>query len=328
MPRRIAFLIYPDFQLLDAAGPIAAFEIAGRIRPGSYELKVIATKAGAVRSSCGAQLLASALPKPDTIDTLIVCGGDGSRAARDCARTRRFIQACDARCQRLASVCSGAFLTAGAGLLDGRTVTTHWSCSEEFARAFPKVHLDADRIFVRAGRYWSSAGITAGIDLSLALIGENLGEKVARRTAQHLVVYHRRPGGQSQFSALLEMSGTQGRFAALFEFMRTNLAHELPIEALAAQACMSPRHFARAFHKEIGVTPAKAVERLRADAARAILESGTRSVQQVAMDTGFNDPERMRRAFVRLFGAAPSALRRAHALPRPQSLTGNASRPA
>ena len=133
-------------------------------------------------------------------------------------------KSCAARAQRLASVCSGAFLLAGAGLLDGRTATTHWSCSEEFRAAFPQVRLDPDRIFVRAGRYWSSAGITAGIDLSLALIGEDLGEKVARRTAQHLVVYHRRPGGQSQFSALLEMRGTQGRFAALFEFMRANLA--------------------------------------------------------------------------------------------------------
>jgi transcriptional regulator GlxA family with amidase domain len=327
MPRRIAVLIYPDFQLLDAAGPIAAFEIAGRMRPGAYELKIIAVRPGAVRSSSGAQLTAQGLPRPESIDTLIVCGGDGARAATGCARTRGFIRSCATNSQRLASVCSGAFLLAGAGILDGRTATTHWSCSEEFRAAFPRVHLDADRIFVRAGRYWSSAGITAGIDLSLALIGENLGEKVARRTAQHLVVYHRRPGGQSQFSALLEMRGTQGRFAALFEFMRANLSCPLPIEALAAQACMSPRHFARAFRHETGVTPAKAVERLRADAARAILESGTRSVQQVAMDTGFNDPERMRRAFGRLFGAAPSALRRAQAPPH-HNLTGNASRPA
>ncbi len=212
--------------------------------------------------------------------------------------------------------------------LDGRAATTHWSCSEEFRQRFPAVQLDADRIYVRAGRYWSSAGITAGIDLSLALIGEDLGEKVARRTAQHLVVYHRRPGGQSQFSALLEMRGTQGRFAELFEFMRANLAGELSIEALAERACMSPRHFARAFREETGVTPAKAVERLRADVARAILESGARSVQQVAFDAGFNDPERMRRAFIRLFGAAPSALRRARAPRALHSLTGNASRPA
>jgi transcriptional regulator GlxA family with amidase domain len=328
MPRRIAFLIYPDFQLLDAAGPVAAFEIAGRIRGGAYELKVVAAKPGPVRSGSGARLLAQGLPRPASIDTLIVCGGDGARAAMGCARTRRFIQACDASSQRIASVCSGAFLLAAAGLLDGRTATTHWSCSEEFRTAFPQVHLDADRIFVRAGRYWSSAGITAGIDLSLALIGEDLGEPVARRTAQHLVVYHRRPGGQSQFSALLEMRGTQGRFAPLFEFMRANLSGALTIEALARQACMSPRHFARAFHQETGVTPAKAVERLRADAARAILESGTRSVQQVALDTGFNDPERMRRAFIRLFGAAPSALRRTRAPAAVQSLTGNASRPA
>ncbi|HEY2808317.1 MAG TPA: helix-turn-helix domain-containing protein [Steroidobacteraceae bacterium] len=328
MPRRIAFLIFPDFQLLDAAGPIAAFEIAGRIRPAAYELKVIAVRAGAVRSGSGAQLLAQGLPRAESIDTLVVCGGEGARAAAYCARTQRFIRACDAGARRLASVCSGAFLLAAAGLLDGRAATTHWSCSEEFRQCFPAVRLDADRIFVRAGRYWSSAGITAGIDLSLALIGEDLGEQVARRTAQHLVVYHRRPGGQSQFSALLEMRGTQGRFAPLFEFMRANLAAGLGIEALAARACMSPRHFARAFVEETGVTPAKAVERLRADVARALLESGTRSVQQVAADAGFHDPERMRRAFIRLFGAAPSALRRAQAPRSVHSLTGNASRPA
>ena len=173
------------------------------------------------------------------------------------------------------------------------------------------MRLDPDRIFVREGRLWTSAGITAGIDLSLALIGEDLGEAVARRTAQHLVVYHRRPGGQSQFSALLEMESSQGRFAALFDHLRTHLAAPLTVERLAARACMSPRHFARAFHEETGVTPAKAVERLRADAARAMLESGARSVQAVAEHCGFHDPERMRRAFLRLFGAPPSAMKRA-----------------
>jgi transcriptional regulator GlxA family with amidase domain len=328
MPRRIAILIYPGFQLLDAAGPVSAFEIAGRLRPGAYELKVIAVSPGAVSSSAGAALIGAGLPRPQSIDTLVVAGGDGARAAAACPRTRRFVQACATHAQRVTSVCSGAFVLAAAGLLDGRTATTHWSCSEEFRRAFPRVRLEPDRIFVRDGGYWTSAGISAGIDLSLALIGENLGEPVARRTAQHLVVYHRRPGGQSQFSALLELSETQGRFTELFAFMRANLARALPIEALAARACMSPRHFARAFRQETGITPAKAVERLRADAARAILESGTRSVQQVAQDTGFNNPERMRRAFLRLFAAAPSALRRGVRARQPQSFTGNASRPA
>lgn len=309
-PRRIAFLIFPRFQLLDAAGPISAFEIAGRIRPGAYELEVIAVQPGPIASSSGATLEARALPRAAAVDTLMVAGGYGTRAALECPRTRRFVHACARRARRVASVCSGSFVLAAAGLLDGRTATTHWSCTEEFRQRFPGVRLEPDRIFVHEGRFWTSAGITAGIDLALALIGEDLGEAVARRTAQHLVVYHRRPGGQSQFSALLEMERPQGRFAPLLEFMRAELATPLTVERLAARACMSPRHFARAFGAELGITPAKAVERVRADAARAMLESGARSVQEVARRCGFDDPERMRRAFRRLFGAPPSSLRR------------------
>src|SRR3984885_740132 len=332
MPRHIAFLVFPRFQLLDATGPIAAFETAARLCPGSYQLCFIAERPGPVASSSGATLAAVRLGRPAAIDSPVVAGGDGARAALGSARLRRFIQACHGQSRRVTSVCSGSFLLAGAGLLDGRSATTHWSCSEEFRQLFPRVRLDPDRIFVREGRIWTSAGITAGIDLSLALVGEDLGETVARRTAQHLVVYHRRPGGQSQFSALLEMESCAGRFAALFEFMRSHLCGELGVARLAARACMSPRHFARAFHAETGVTPAKAVERLRAEAARAMLESGARQVQEVAALSGFRDPEGMPRAFLRLFGASPSALKRASGAkdaPRvPQILTGNASRPA
>jgi transcriptional regulator GlxA family with amidase domain len=315
MSRRIAFLIFPDFQILDAAGPLSAFEIAGRLAAGAYELRVIAARAGAVRSSCGASLNAGALPRAAGIDTLIVAGGEGTRAALRCERTLRFVRSCAAQARRVTSVCSGSFVLAAAGLLDGCTATTHWSATQRFRRAFPQVTLEPDRIFVRAGRYWTSAGITAGIDLSLALIEEDLGEAVARLTAQHLVVYHRRPGGQSQFSALLEMPGAGGRFAPLLEYVRTHLAEPLSVAELAGHACMSPRHFTRAFHAANGVTPAKAVERLRAEAARALLDSDARSVQEVARRCGFNDPERMRRAFVRLFGASPSALRRRRPAP-------------
>ncbi len=310
MPRRIALLIFPRFQLLDAAGPIAAFELAARMRPGTYSLQVIARSPGAIASSSGVTLGAGAFGRARDIDTLIVAGGEGVRETLACERTRRFVRACAERARRVASVCSGSFLLAAAGLLDGRTATTHWSCTEEFRQRFPHVQLDPDRIFVRAERFWTSAGITAGIDLALALIGEDLGESIARRTAQQLVVYHRRPGGQSQFSALLELESVGGRFAALLEFMRAHLAGELGVEQLAARACMSPRNFARSFHRETGVTPAKAVERLRADAARAMLDSGARSMQEVAQCCGFGDSERMRRAFLRLFGTPPSALKR------------------
>lgn len=335
MARRIAFLIFPDFQILDAAGPISAFEIAGRICPGAYQLRVIAARAGAVASSSGARLSAEGLPRAAGIDTLVVAGGDGTRSALRCARTLRFIRGCAVRARRVTSVCSGSFLLAAAGLLEGCTATTHWSATERFRRAFPGVNLEPDRIFVRAGNVWTSAGITAGIDLALALIEEDCGAAVARLTAQHLVVYHRRPGGQSQFSALLEMKSAQGRFAPQLEYMRTHLAQPLSVEELAGHACMSARHFARRFHQENGLTPAKAVERMRAEAARALLESGARSVQEVAATCGFGDPERMRRAFVRLFGASPSALKQRRLAPAgsrgrssPQIFTGKASRPA
>ena len=309
MRRRVTVLIFPDFQLLDAAGPLSAFEIATRLCPGAYELRVVAARPGPIVSSSGAALTAVGFGPAAATDTLLVAGGDGTRAALTCERTRAFIRACAQRSRRVTSVCSGSFLLAAAGLLDGRAATTHWSVGAEFRARFPAVRLEPDRIFVRAGPLWTSAGITAGIDLSLALFGEDLGEAVARRTAQYLVVYHRRPGGQSQYSALLELGGQAGRFAPLLDFMRVNLGDALGVASLAARACMSPRHFARTFRSETGVTPAKAVERLRAEAARAMLESGTASVQRVAGHCGFRDPERMRRAFRRLFGAPPTALK-------------------
>jgi transcriptional regulator GlxA family with amidase domain len=310
MPRRIAFLVFPRFQILDATGPIAAFEIAERYRPGTYVLGAIAVAAGPVASSSGVRLQAAALGRADAVDTLIVAGGQGTRAAASCARTRRFVLACADRSRRIASVCSGTYVLAAAGLLEGRRATTHWSRTADFSRRFPNVRLDADRIYVRDGNIWSSAGITAGIDLALALIAEDLGEDVARRTAQQLVVYRRRPGGQSQFSPLLEMERNDGRFGQLWDHVRTNLRGRLSVAELARVSCMSPRNFSRVFKEEVGVAPAKAVERLRVDTARAALESGGSSIQQVAAACGFGQPERMRRSFLRVLGAPPSALKR------------------
>lgn len=311
MPRDVAFLIYPRFQLLDAAGPIAAFEIAERYRPGSYALRVIAAEPGQIASSSGVSLHALALGRAAVVDTLVVSGGDGSRDAAHSARTQSFVLACAATARRVTSVCSGTYVLAAAGLLDGRCATTHWSRTLDFARKFPKVRLEPDRIFVKAGKIWTSAGITAGIDLALALIAEDLGERVARQTAQQLVVYYRRPGGQSQFSPLLQMERADGRFARLLDHVRGNLGRRLSVADLAHFSCMSPRHFSRAFRAEVGVAPAKAVERLRVDTARAALESGAQSLQRVARACGFGDPERMRRSFLRILGALPSALKRA-----------------
>ncbi len=309
MTRDIGFLIFPDFQLLDAAGPISAFEIAGRYVPGAYRLHLLARDPGPVASSSGVAMTARAFAEAPPLDTLIVSGGEGTRSPAICEATLAFARDSFRTARRTASVCSGAYVLAAAGLLDGRRATTHWQRSQDFQRRYPTVRLEPDRIFVQDGPLWSSAGITAGIDLALAMIGDDLGEEVARRTAQQLVVYHRRPGGQSQFSALLEMQG--GRFDGLLAWARENLALPLTVEQLARQAAMSPRNFARPFTAETGNTPAKAVERLRVEAARALLDHQPLQVEDVALETGFGDQERMRRAFMRAFGQPPQALRRA-----------------
>ncbi len=311
MRRRVAFLVFPDFQLLDAAGPIAAFEIAERFRPGSYALDVVARDPGLVASSSGVRLAAARLPPPARVNTLVVAGGLGTRGAALCQVTERFVRLCARRARRLTSVCSGSFVLAAAGLLDGRRATTHWSRTQEFERRFPRVHLDADRIYVRSGKIWTLAGISAGIDLALALIEADFGEDLARRTARELVVYHRRPGGQSQYSALLELAGGGGRFLALLDAVRAELAAPWHVEDLAAEVGMSPRHFARTFTADLGVTPAHAVEKLRVEAAQAALESGAASINDVALATGFGSSARLRSSFVRVLGVAPSAVKRA-----------------
>ena len=308
----IGILIFPEFQLLDAAGPIAAFEVAGH---GSdhppYRLAVLAREAGMVTSSSGAALLAHGFDTARPLDTLIVSGGAGTRFASACEATLDFVRRMAGQSRRVASVCTGAFVLAAAGLLDGRRATTHWAYAGEFARAYPRVKVEPDRIFVREDNTWTSAGISAGIDLSLALIAADLGEAAAKRAAQNLVVHHRRPGGQSQFSALLELGRPDGRFGALLAWARERLHEPLTVERLADRAAMSPRHFARAFTAETGTTPAKAIERLRLEAARAHVEQGSEPIDRLAEITGFRDPERMRRAFIRAFGQPPQALRRA-----------------
>jgi transcriptional regulator GlxA family with amidase domain len=308
---RLGLLIFPGFQILDAAGPIAAFEIASRYEGGAYAIETLAIEGGAVRSSSGVAMTAEAADASRQFDTLMICGGDGTREASFDAPPLDFVRAAAARAGRVASVCSGAFVLAAAGLLDGRRATTHWSRTADFARRFGQVRLEPDRIFVRDGPVWTSAGITAGIDLALAMIAADLGEDIARRTAQQLVVYRRRPGGQSQFSALLELDRPDARFGALLAWARERLAEPLGVERLADQAAMSPRHFARAFAAETGVTPAKAIERLRIEAARERIESSPDPIDHIAETVGFGDAERMRRAFLRAFGQPPQALRRA-----------------
>jgi transcriptional regulator GlxA family with amidase domain len=307
----IAILVFPDFQLLDAAGPISVFEIAARFARQPPSIKVVAATPGPVRSSSGVEMVARDFKPAGAISTLIVAGGDGVDLAAKSENTLAFVRGLARRSVRIASVCSGALMLAEAGLLDGRRATTHWQRTRQFLAAYPNVKWEPDRIFVRDGQIWSSAGITAGIDLALAMVTEDYGEEIAQKTARQLVLYHRRSGGQSQFSSLLELKAPSGRFGPLLTWAREHLDAPLTVEDLAEQAGMSSRHFARAFIAETGTTPSKAVERLRIEVARQRVQSSSEAIERVAESTGFRDPERMRRAFIRAFGQPPQSLRRA-----------------
>lgn len=307
MRREIAIVVFPGFQLLDAAGPVAVFEMAERFRPESYAISMLAPGGGVVRSSSGVSLAAMPI-EARRFDTVIVSGGNlaqveaGQAEIAACLRGEAW--------RRAAGVCSGAFFLAQAGLLDGRRATTHWAAADRFRQLYPQVVLDAERMFVRDGEVWTSAGIAAGIDLALALVEDDLGPGIARRVAQQLVVHQRRQVGQSQYSVLVDQGGRTGRFGALIGWMRSRLAEPMTVERLAEQAAMSPRNFARAFVAEIGATPAKVVEGLRLEAARVAVETSHLHLDHIAASTGFGDSSRMRRAFVRSFGESPQSLRR------------------
>ena len=316
MLRAIEILVFSDFQLLDAVGPATAFEVASReAGSAAYRLRFISQTGGPVTSSSALQVVTEAFAD-GPVDTLIVAGGWGTATSALCPETLSFIRATASRARRVASVCSGAFILAAAGLLDGCRVTTHWARAGELACKHPQIRVEPDRIFVQDGKIWSSAGITAGIDLALAMVAEDLGEDIAKRAAQQMVVYYRRPGGQSQFSALLDVDRPNSRFSSLLAWARERLGERLSVEKLAEQAAMSTRHFARTFALETGMTPARAIERLRLEVSRELVESGAEPIEQVAMHTGFGDPERMRRAFIRAFGQPPQSLRRTALLTR------------
>lgn len=306
----LGVLVFPDFQILDVAGPISVFEIAKRYAAKVPDMQVVALAEGSVRSSSGAAMLASDAHACPPISTLIIAGGEGVQAALACPATLAFVREVAASGARIASVCSGAYILAAAGLLDGRRATTHWSHTRDFISRFPKIKFEPDKIFTRDGQIWTSAGISAGIDLALAMVAEDQGDEVARQTARQLVLYQRRSGGQSQFSSLLELKAPNGRFAALLSWVREHLDASLTVEQLAERVGMSARHFARAFAAETGTTPSKAIERLRLEVARERIEFSGETIDVVAQSAGFGDAERMRRAFIRAFGQPPQAIRR------------------
>jgi transcriptional regulator GlxA family with amidase domain len=320
----IGFYVFPGHAVLDLAGPLTGFNLPDYLdRPGHYETVVLSRKGGLVPNVEGINVTSVSAPKRP-IDTFIVVGGPGVFELRepDFAVVRKHAKTA----RRVASVCTGAFLLAGAGLLNGRRATTHWLEAGRLAQFFPSVQVEADRIYVQDGPVWTSAGVTAGIDLALALIEDDLGAEMARKVARYLVVSFRRRGGQSQYSELLALDTPSDRVARTLVFAQAHLAEVLTVERLATIACLSPRQFSRAFRAETGETPAGAVERLRAEAAKARVETGSEPLETIAASVGFNDPERMRRAFVRRFGKSPQALRRESRGHDPTPASGKSAR--
>ncbi len=305
--QRIGFIVFPGFQVMSFA-VISVFEFANlEIGKPVYDVHLISETGGATRASIGMGIVAE--PFDDTsFDTLII--GGGTTIEPSTPRLIEFVQQGLKRYRRLAATCTGAFILAEAGLLDGRRATTHWYHARDLQARYPKVKVEEDRIFIVDGPVWTSAGMTAGIDLALAMVEQDLGADVARAVARKLVVYHRRAGGQSQFSALLELEPKSDRIQNALAHAKGNLASPLTVVKLAKAAHLSPRQFSRAFRAETGQSPAKAVENLRVEAARLMMEQSRHPIDIIARQTGFADRDRMRRAFLRAFGQPPQAIRR------------------
>jgi transcriptional regulator GlxA family with amidase domain len=318
-PRQVVIVIYPGVQSLDVTGPLEVFCAAGQLAGAGaraargYDVRILSREGRPLPSSSGLTVTphASIRRAPDPIDTLVVAGGPGARDAADDGPLLDWIASAAARARRTVSVCTGAFVLARAGLLDGRRATTHWAFAGELARLHPAVTVDPDPIFVRDGSIWTSAGVTAGMDLALALVEDDLDGDAALTIARHLVLFLRRPGNQSQFSATLtaQQPGREPLRDAL-RFVVENVGEDHSVEAMAARAHMSTRHFARVFAAETGVTPAGYVERVRLEAARRRLEESAEPVAAVAAACGFGTGETMRRTFLRALGVAPAEYRR------------------
>jgi transcriptional regulator GlxA family with amidase domain len=306
---RVGFVVPRGFQLMSLAA-LTAFEIVNLPPAGQrYDIRLLSEHGGPVRSSSGMMLETEPFGDP-AFDTVIVGSITEMEMPPSDPSVIAFVREAAKASRRTASICSGAFVLAEAGLLKGRRATMHWAHAANFRVRFPDVKAEEDRIFINDGPIWTSAGMTAGIDLVLALIDSDLGPETAKRVARLLVMNQRRMGGQKQHSALLDMTPKSDRIELVLAHIRQNLRNPLTIEELAAVANLSPRQFSRAFLAETGRSPAKAVEQLRLESARFMIEEGRHTVNVVAQETGFADRERMRRAFIRTFGVPAEMLRR------------------
>ncbi|MFF6809995.1 GlxA family transcriptional regulator [Streptomyces sp. NPDC012403] len=308
--RTVLVVLFDQVQSLDVTGPVEVFAGAEQHTPGTYRLRTASLDGAPVRTTSGLTVVPDgALADAPEPHTLLVPGGWGTR--RPDPRLTDWLRRHAPRAERLVSVCTGAALLAGAGLLDGRRATTHWAYCDTLARNHPAVEVDPDPIYVRDGHVATSAGVTSGIDLALALVEEDLGRQVALTVARHLVVFLRRPGNQAQFSA--QLAAQTARREPLREVQQWITEHpdaDLSVEALAARAALSPRHFARAFRTETGMTPGRYVDRVRLEHARRLLEDTGDGVEEISRASGYGTSEAMRRAFVRTLGASPAEYRR------------------
>ena len=317
MPRRIALVCFPDCQSLDVTGPYEVFSAASRLAPAGQgsELCRLRPTPEPLRSESGLGLLpdgalADFRPGPKGLDTVIVCGGLGARRAVADALVLEQVRRLSRRARRTASVCTGAFVLAASGLLDGKRATTHWARCAKLARDYPKVRVEAAPIYIEDGAVWTSAGVTAGIDLALALVEADHGRKLASEVARWLVVFVRRAGGQAQFSAqLATQSAESAPMRELMSFIVERPEAALDVPSMAARVGMSVRHFSRSFRAQTGVSPASYVERVRVETARRLLETSPRNVEQVAEAAGFGTPEALRRAFARRVRLSPREYR-------------------
>lgn len=305
----VAMVLTPGFQFL-ALGVQAAFELANAVKGEPfYTLSIASVEGGPVMSSSGFAVPTTPLAEVDPVDTLLLLAGLAPPPPQDKA-TLNTLRAMARESRRVAGLCTGAFLLGQMGLLEGRRATTHWAYARQMRETFPGVRVEDDRIFINEGPVWTSAGLTAGLDLAVALIEKDLGRDMAGAIARRLVMHHRRAGGQSQHSELLELAPSSDRIQKALIFAKANLANPLTVDELAEVAALSPRQFARAFRAETGQTPAKAVEQMRLEAARLMLEETRHPMDQIARESGFVDMRRMREAFMRQYGQPPQALRR------------------
>ncbi|MFV3368423.1 GlxA family transcriptional regulator [Pseudomonas sp. NY15435] len=305
---RVGFFVCSGYEALDLAGPFSAFNlVATAVGHKPYELHVVSSSGGIVIGSAGFAI-STKLYNLEEFDVVIFVGGEiePMLSADNVAAAKELSN----NAVRIASVCTGAFLLAEIGLLEGRSATTHWYHVEQLQSRFPLIKVEKDNIYTSDGHVWTSAGIASGIDLALAIIEKDMGVEVARDVSRLLVVPYRRPGVQSQLSAMSQMEPESDRIRISLKFAREHLAEDLPIERLAEAAGLSLRQFSRAFRRETGETPAKAIERLRVEAACLRVQEGSEPIEKIAQSVGFTDPERMRRAFIRLHGHPPQVLRR------------------